>query len=169
MSVDATTDMDDVMRELASEVTHVHRWLAEKAGINHSDLMCLYFVRTADGTATPKAVSERLGLTSGATTIMLNRLEAGRFIERSPHPTDRRGVLLSLGPATKEAGLANVRDYFRDMNRDVIASYSAEELAIVRRFMVDMMRNTRDKLRGARLENGAPVIAPPAAGEPGAD
>lgn len=149
-------EMDDLMRELASEVTQVHRWLAELAGINHTDLMCLYFLRTADGTATPKAVSEHLGLTSGATAILLNRLEAGGFIERHPHPTDRRAVLLSLGPATRQPGLSGVRDYFRNMNRNVIDSYSPEELAIVRRFIGDMLRNTRDKLREARLGGAAP-------------
>lgn len=142
------------MRELASEVTHVHRWLAELAGINHTDLMCLYFLRSADGKATPKAVAEHLGLTSGATAILLNRLEAGGFIERHPHPTDRRAVLLSLGPATRQAGLSGVRDYFRNMNRNVIDSYSPEELAIVRRFIGDMLRNTRDKLRDARMGGG---------------
>lgn len=144
-----------------NELTHVYRWLAERAGINQSDLMCLYFLRAAGPKATPKGVSEHLGLTSGATAIMLNRLEAGGFVERHPHPTDRRGVLLSLGPATREAGLDNVRDYFRNMNRKVIESYSPEELEIVRRFVTDLMRNTRDQLRDARLNNGLPVIADP--------
>src|SRR5690606_11313046 len=125
--------------------------------------------RAADGMATPKAVSEHLGLTSGATTIMLNRLEAGRFIERRPHPTDRRGVLLSLGPATREAGLDNARDYFRTMNRSVIDSYSPEEMEVVRRFVTDLMRNTRDNLREARQQGGSPLVIPSSPGKPGSD
>lgn len=155
--MDRTPGMDELLRDLTAEVTHVYRWLAEQAGINHTDLMCLFFVRSADGTATPKAISQHLGLTTGATAIMLNRLEAGRFIERHPHPTDRRGVLIALGPATEEAGLLAMRDYVLRMNQHVISSYSDEELAIVRRFIGDMLANTRDTLRRTRLDKGAPV------------
>lgn len=152
-------EMDELLRELTSEVTHVYRLLAERTGINHTDLMCLFFVRSADGKATPKAVSQHLGLTTGATAIMLNRLEAARFIERHPHPTDRRGVLISLGQAARESGLLALRDYVQRMNQSVIASYSEAELAIIRRFIGDMLANTRDTLRRARLEKGAPAAS----------
>ena len=151
-------EMDELLRELTAEVTHVYRWLAERAGINHTDLMCLFFVRSSGGQATPKAISQHLGLTTGATAIMLNRLEDARFIERHPHPTDRRGVLITLGRATEESGLLQLRDYVLRMNQPVIASYSEAELAIVRRFIGDMLANTRDTLRKTRLEKGA--VAP---------
>jgi len=156
MHVDEPADMDELLRDLTSEITHVYRRLAEEAGINHTDLMCLYFVRTSDGTATPKTISQHLGLTSGATAIMLNRLEAGGFIERKPHPTDRRATLIHLGPATRDAGVLRVRDYVRDINRQVIDSYSAEEQALVRRFLTDMMSSTRDALKRRRTGNGQP-------------
>lgn len=157
VSVERKPEMDELLRDLTAEVTHVYRWLAERAGINHTDLMCLFFVRSSDGRATPKAISQHLGLTTGATAIMLNRLEAARFVERHPHPTDRRGVLITLGPATEESGLLQLRDYVLRMNQQVIASYSEDELAIVRRFIGDMLANTRDTLRKTRLDKGAPV------------
>jgi len=155
--LDRKPEMDELLRDLTAEVTHVYRWLAERAGINHTDLMCLFFVRSSGGQATPKAISQHLGLTSGATAIMLNRLEAARFIVRHPHPTDRRGVLIVLGPATEESGLLQLRDYVLRMNQPVIATYSEAELAIVRRFIGDMLANTRDTLRKTRLDKSAPV------------
>jgi len=147
--------MDELLRDLSVEITQVYRWLAESAGINHTDLMCLFFVRSAEGKATPKAIAEHLGLTSGATAIMLNRLEAARFIERHPHPTDRRGVLITLGAASRETGVLQVREYIQRMNKSVVSSYSAEELAIVRRFFTEMLVNTRESLRKARLDKAA--------------
>lgn len=65
-------------------------------------------------------------------------------------------------PGGRAAFLARmrVRDYFRNMNRNVIDSYSPEELAIVRRFIGDMLRNTRDKLRDARLSGTIPGATP---------
>lgn len=150
--MEKAAEMDDLMRDLAVEITHVYRRLAEQVGINHTDLMCLYFVRSLDGQATPKSVSQHLGLTSGATAIMLNRLEAAGLIARHPHPTDRRGVLLSLGDAARQTGVLRLRDHIRQMNKDVVASYSEAELRIVRRFITDVLANTRDALVKARSE-----------------
>ena len=148
-------ELEDVLRDLTGEMTHVYRWLAESAGINHTDLMCLFFVRSADGTATPKAVSQHLGLTTGATAIMLNRLENGGFIVRSPHPTDRRGVLLTLGTEVQKSGLLQLREKFIGLNQEVFSAFSEDELAIVRRFMRALLVNTRDSLRRMRTEHAA--------------
>ena len=45
---------------------------------------------------TPKVLLETLMLSSGAMTNRLDRLEDGGYIERCPHPTDRRGVYIKL-------------------------------------------------------------------------
>ncbi|MET3925810.1 MarR family transcriptional regulator [Devosia sp. 2618] len=153
--MDSDIELDDLLRDLTGEITHLYRWLAESAGINHTDLMCLFYVRTADGTATPKAVSQHLGMTSGATAIMLNRLDKAGFIIRSPHPTDRRGVLLSIGPEVQRSGLLALRERFIGMNQVVFSAFSEDELTIVRRFMRGLLLNSRDSLRVLRTENRA--------------
>lgn len=160
--MDQEFQLEDVLRDLTGEMTHVYRWLAESAGINHTDLMCLFFVRTADGTATPKSVSQHLGLTSGATAIMLNRLESAGFIVRRPHPTDRRGVLLSLGEEVEKSGILQLREKFIRLNQEVFSSFSEQDLAIVRRFMGALLVNTRDSLRRMRLEHIAARTDEPA-------
>jgi DNA-binding MarR family transcriptional regulator len=149
--------MDELLRELVTEITQAYRWLAEQGGINHTDLMCLFFVRSLNGQSTPTAISQQLGLTTGATAIMLNRLEAAGFIERHPHATDRRGVMITLGPAAEHSGILGLRDYVARMNRNVIARYSEEELSIVRRFITDMLHNTRDVLVTARSAGHKPA------------
>jgi DNA-binding MarR family transcriptional regulator len=143
-------EMDQMVRDLIIEINLAYRRLAEESGINHTDLMCLFVIRSGQGQSTPKAVSQRLGLTTGATAIMLNRLEAAGFIERHPHPTDRRGVLLALGPKVEHSGILGLRDRVAAMNRDVIARYSDADLAIVRGFFTDLVRNTHDTLVAVR-------------------
>lgn len=54
---------------------------------------------------TPKGVTERLNLTSGTVTSLIDRLEKFGYVERLPDPSDRRGVLVQLTPA----GLATAR------------------------------------------------------------
>lgn len=143
-------DMDQLLRDLVIEINRVYRRLAEQAGINHTDLMCLFLVRSGGGQSTPKFVSQQLGLSTGATAIMLNRLEAAGFIERRPHPSDRRGVLIALGPAVETSGVLGLRNYVAQMNQSIIARYSDEELSIVRRFFADLMQNAHAALVEAR-------------------
>lgn len=47
-----------------------------------------------DGPLTPKELSHRVQMGSGATTAMIDRLEQRGFVERVRHPTDRRSVLV---------------------------------------------------------------------------
>jgi DNA-binding MarR family transcriptional regulator len=151
MTQDMTPGLDELIRDLSSEVGQLYRWVAEQAGLNQTDLFALYFIRSAEGSATPKRLGEHLGLTSGATAILLNRLEARELIRRTPHPTDRRGVLLSLGPAAAKHEFLTLRQRLIGLNADIIAELSPDEAAIVRRFISRMLSNTRDSLRQFRV------------------
>jgi len=150
--MDQADELDDLLRELSAELGQVYRWAAERAGVNQTDLMSLYFIRSAAGLATPKALAEHLGLTSGATAILLNRLEARGLVQRTPHPTDRRAVLLSLGSAASEKGLLDLRQTIRRLNASVISELTPEEAAVVKRFMHRLVENTRDSLRRIRTQ-----------------
>jgi len=47
-----------------------------------------------DGPLTPKELSGRVRMGSGATTALIDRLEARGFAKRVPHPSDRRSLLV---------------------------------------------------------------------------
>jgi len=151
MELDKQPALDDLMRELSAELSQAYRWAAEQSGLNQADLLGLYFINSANGTATPKSLAEHLGLTSGATAILLNRLQARDYVVRTPHPTDRRVVLLSLGKAARDQDFLKLRERLLGLNADIIAALSPEEAAIVRRFIGRMVTNTRDSLRQLRL------------------
>src|SRR5271169_4620022 len=71
--------------------------LASAAGISETDLDALEHLE-ADGPLTQRDLGERLSITSGAVTMLIDRLEAAGWVRRGPHPTDRRYVLLELMP-----------------------------------------------------------------------
>jgi DNA-binding MarR family transcriptional regulator len=58
----------------------------------------------AEGGLTPGELGERLSLTSGAVTAVIDRLERAGWVERSPHPTDRRSVVVRMTEQSMEAG-----------------------------------------------------------------
>jgi DNA-binding MarR family transcriptional regulator len=71
--------------------------LASGAGISPADLDALEYLE-ADGPLTQRQLGDRLALTSGAITMLVDRLEQGGWVRRRPHPTDRRYVLVELSP-----------------------------------------------------------------------
>jgi DNA-binding MarR family transcriptional regulator len=71
--------------------------LAAGAGISATDLDALEHLE-ADGPLTQRQLGDRLSLTSGAITMLVDRLEQGGWVHRRPHPTDRRYVLVELTP-----------------------------------------------------------------------
>jgi DNA-binding MarR family transcriptional regulator len=52
----------------------------------------------ADGPLTQRDLGDRLSLTSGAVTMLVDRLEQAGWVHRLPHPGDRRYVLIELSP-----------------------------------------------------------------------
>ncbi|QNE48537.1 MarR family transcriptional regulator [Glaciihabitans sp. INWT7] len=64
------------------------------------------------GEVTPKALAQELGLTTGAMTAMVDRLEASRLVLRRPNPDDRRSLYVRLSPTGQEAREHVYRRYF---------------------------------------------------------
>lgn len=52
-------------------------------------------------------LATRLGVTKGAITQLIARLEAKDLVKRTPHPSDSRGTLISLTAKGQEAFAAH--------------------------------------------------------------
>jgi DNA-binding MarR family transcriptional regulator len=95
--------------------------LARAAGISGSDLDALEHLE-ADGSLTQRQLGDRLSLTSGAITMLVDRLAGSGWVRRRSHPTDRRAVLLELvseAPNSVPAGLAAYHSRIQDLARAV--------------------------------------------------
>ena len=82
--------------------------LARRAGIGATDLDALEHLE-ADGPLTQRDLGERPSLTSGAVTMLVDRLERAGWVHRRPHPGDRRYALIELSSraaASAPEGLA---------------------------------------------------------------
>lgn len=118
------------------------------AGLNATDSECLRHL-FFKGMATPSELARQTGLTSGAATAMLDRLEKAGLIERRPNPDDRRGILIT----PTESAAEKVASWFasaREAQAELISSYSEGELAIIcdvfQRF-VQLWDQEREKIR----------------------
>ncbi len=83
--------------------------LARQARISETDLAALEHLESG-GPLTQRDLGTRLALSSGAVTMLVDRLERAGWVRRRPHPTDRRFVILELtGQAAEQAPAALAR------------------------------------------------------------
>lgn len=99
--------------------------------------------------ATPSELARHTGLSSGAATAMLDRLERSGLIARQPNPDDRRGTLIVLDTARAR----KVEPWFlsaRQAQKKLVSSYSIEELELLSGFFeraAGMWEEERQKLK----------------------
>ena len=89
------------MREISGlSVLHSHA-MAAALGINSTDLECLDLVMLR-GKMTAGELAEMTGLTTGAITGVIDRLEKVHFVSRERDSTDRRKVFVDVLPSVQE-------------------------------------------------------------------
>jgi len=105
------TRRQDAVRELKLNLRHFvvdllvsSSHATEDAGVNPADLgpLCLLLLH---GPAPAGRLAELTGLTTGAVTGLIDRLENGGFVRRETDPADRRKVIVVADPARVERDL----------------------------------------------------------------
>ena len=102
---------------------------ADAVGLHATDLYALG-VLTADGRLTSGELAERTGLTSGAATRLIDRMERAGLVRRAPDPADRRRVLVEPVPGALP-DLDAALDPVRAELAAVFAGFDAAELAVL--------------------------------------
>jgi DNA-binding MarR family transcriptional regulator len=105
------------------------------AGISGSDLECLDFLNL-EGSVTAGRLAEVTGLTTGAITGVVDRLEKAGLVRRERDEADRRKVFIVVVPqATAKIGQLYVP--MQQAMHKVWSRYSEEELRLLLRFAND--------------------------------
>ena len=117
------------VRDYGVNLTQFRNAMSEWAGLNVTDMECLRLL-FLKGVATPSELSRFTGLTSGATTAMLDRLERAGLIERRPNPNDRRGTLIAPVQSSGEK-VASWFESARVAHDELVSGYSESELEII--------------------------------------
>ena len=111
------------------------RRTAELMGINTTDLSCLNFVETSPEPVTAKMLADYVGISSGSTTALIDRLERRGLLARQNHPTDRRGIVVVAGPAANDPAVVSLRARFREVADMTLADLGANDKAVITTFL----------------------------------
>src|SRR5215472_2713476 len=87
----------DLGRKVSTQTVFLHQAIAQSVGLNATDTKCIDLIlRGPEDRVTAGWLSDMTGLTTGAITHILDRLEKRQFIERARDTRDRRKVFVRV-------------------------------------------------------------------------
>ncbi|MBT0773735.1 MarR family transcriptional regulator [Kineosporia sp. J2-2] len=129
------------VRAMAAFASESEMYLAatgREGAMHRTDLNGLRVVMAGSESepVTPRRLSEALQLSAPATSAMLDRLERLGHVERHPHPSDRRSVVVTATEHARTVGASMFGRVGAHM-APVLAGRSAGELALIAQFLED--------------------------------
>jgi DNA-binding MarR family transcriptional regulator len=142
----ARKDKQELIGELISEFrtsgnqdSAFDNLAAERLGVNRTDLHCLNIIQNAGGLTAGELAAEA-GLTSGAVTGVIDRLERVGFARRVPDPDDRRRVKVEVTPKFYARAGRIWGPLAADWESSLSSRFTAEQLERV----IEFLRTTNE-------------------------
>lgn len=131
----------NALREYRASEVAMRRRTRSAMRMGETDLLAIRFLLKAQGageTVSPKDLATHLGISTASISVLIDRLARSGHVERRPHPTDRRALVIVPTDRSDHEVRATLGDLHRRMI-EVAESLSPEEGAIVLGFL-DRMR-----------------------------
>jgi DNA-binding MarR family transcriptional regulator len=125
--------------------------VAEALGLNRTDLRCMDFLQR-EGPLTAGRLAELTGLTTGAMTTVIDRLERAGYAQRDRDPADRRRVVVALTPLVHE-GAARFYGGHLELSERLYRRYSREQLDLLLEFVRQSREFNEEQALKLELEN----------------
>lgn len=91
--------LSNLGRAMSTQTVFLHQAIAQTVGLNATDTKCVDLIlQSPQGALTAGELSAMSGLTTGAITHILDRLEKRHIVERQRDTEDRRKVFVRVHP-----------------------------------------------------------------------
>lgn len=143
MSSNKKTELKKILLEELKENSKcaimLHQTIADTLNLNITDHKCLDFINRSEG-VTAGQIAEFAGLTGGAVTALIDRLEKGGYIIRDKDPNDRRKVIIrsTAGSDDMNAASLHLKETFSSLDKavdELLSTYDENELSIILSFI----------------------------------
>jgi DNA-binding MarR family transcriptional regulator len=134
-----SSDKRRVFEELVTEVRRSHnatdrfdQAVADALGLNRTDMRCLDVIER-EGPVPAGRLAEATGLTSGAITTVLDRIERAGYARRVNDASDRRRVLVELTPKTQTETMRFYQPHMA-LSERLYETYTRKQLELLLEF-----------------------------------
>jgi DNA-binding MarR family transcriptional regulator len=111
------------------------------------------------GPSTQHALAVRLEVSPRNITGLVDALEAGGYVTRSPHPTDRRAIIVSLAASAEQFMLQMQRDHTH-LTADLLDAVAPADRPALERGIDAIAARLRDLVAAEEARGGDDVETP---------
>jgi len=129
-----------------------HARIAERMGLSGTDHKTFDLVIQSGGPLTAGRIAELTGLSTGAVTGVIDRLEKVGLVRRVRDPEDRRKVLVEVVPGSEERFAPLFQSAF-DTLRETLAQFSPAERKAIERYQNVILEQVRAEV----MDNSRPA------------
>jgi DNA-binding MarR family transcriptional regulator len=144
--------MVSIRKEIRAATLFVHT-MSEITGMHPTDIKCLDFLSDVKF-ATAGELAKITGLTTGAITAVIDRLEKIGFVKREADSKDRRKIIVRI-VAEHPNNLELVRNIFVDKLPNNLSEYKDEELNLITNWnkkLSDIFHSEIEKIKTSKKE-----------------
>src|ERR671931_660854 len=140
-------------KEMSTETIMFHQAVADVLGLHITDHKCLDLIHRF-GAMPAGRLGELTGLTTGAVTGIIDRLEKAGYARRTNDPKDRCRTIVE--PTTNRKLERKIEMIFMPLHERMhrlLSSYSESELAFLLDAMTQFIEQTREESKRLRSES----------------
>lgn len=150
MEKNCEEDIASLVRGLGKRIVLYQQHVSEILNVYSHDFTTIDILRET-GPITAGELAQKVGLSTGSVTSLIDRLEKRGYLIREKHPKDRRKVIIVPRYEEKK----EVQNVFSELNKNMLnlsANYNEKELAIVKRFLNEVTSVIENQIIGSNSE-----------------
>lgn len=138
-------DLDWRLRSFTTSAVLAANSIAQKVGMGANELKCAELL-VRMGPMSAGKLAELAGLTTGAITGIVDRLEKAGWAKRVADPNDRRRVIIHPGPQETDVVDGLYNSYVNSLT-GLLARYSDSELVMITEFIEGLIQLNHEQAK----------------------
>ena len=137
-----------VSRQYSDTSILMHKAIARKAGLSGTDHKYLGLL-IQKGEMTAGELSKLTGLTTGAVTGLIDRLEKKKLVKRQFDKTDRRKIIIVPNTQNTKKLLGPIFTELQNKTANLLSSFSSNEIQIIEKYFlsaIDIMNEVTNNI-----------------------
>lgn len=133
-----------LLREFLTVSDEFEAHLGRELTVNRTDLEAMEHL-IQHGPQTPTELARRLGLTTAATTTVVDRLIAVGHVSREPHATDRRAIVVVPRPESVARAMGTLMPVIGSVD-EAIRGFDPEQQQTITDYLAEVTRIYRAQI-----------------------
>ncbi|GAA3388451.1 MarR family transcriptional regulator [Cryptosporangium minutisporangium] len=140
-------ELDWAVHHFAAAAAELDAAMAHRMSLTAGDFLALKHLLVTDEPVGSVELGRRLGITSGAATGLVDRLEAAGYAQRRPHPRDRRRRIVTVTRRAEDDIVRELRPLAEEISH-LATGLTADQRQVVSEVLAQLATLHRHYARG---------------------